>query len=265
MLDGTPKPKDSGMQEGGLRFVGASDIRKHAADFPGFVPGAGAKVVGGLDTSSAPCLDVWPGWRVDGDGTMEESMMHAANVTAAAHYADQAAKHAASTAHHTAQLAQWVSHLWAQHESLTAKVKELEDWKKRTLEDMRKLRDEHKQLRKKFPGGEEPKEETGVKKAVSMPVSSSQDGSSPDGTTMSGPPGLDLPRGASTPTTGEDNDSSPTKGADPGSFSFSPKEDGDGKNEGVNVTDMTVNGNNCQRAGASATYPLSCAVVWVEP
>jgi len=183
----------------------------------------------------------WGGMGGDEGTGMEGdmSMLNSANVTAAAYHADVAAKHAASTASHATLLAQWVQHLWYEHEALQAKVKELEDWKRRTLEDMRKLRDEHKLLRKKFGGGEEAKEESGVKKAMSMPVSSAQ-----AETPMSGPPpGLalpELPRMVTTSSAGEDDfsTSSPTM-----------KEDGDGKNEGVNVIDAhNADGTACQKA-----------------
>lgn len=61
--------------------------------------------------------------------------------TAAAH-AEVAAKHAAS-------LAQWVQYLWGTLATLQNKVQELEDWKRRALEDVRKLREEHRALKKK--------------------------------------------------------------------------------------------------------------------
>jgi hypothetical protein len=180
----------------------------------------------------------------DGSGGMEADMMH---VTAAAYHADVAAKHAASTANHATILAQWVQHLWHQHESLQSKVKELEDWKRRTLEDMRKLREEHKQLRKRF-GADEPKEDhvPGVRKSVSMPVTVSP-GLSPE-TPMSVPPGLDLPQ---TSTNEEDDVSSPASGglAAGGLARILSEDGGEGaQNEGVSVKDCALDGQTCQRA-----------------
>mmetsp|Transcript_95528 Transcript_95528/g.308332 ORF Transcript_95528/g.308332 Transcript_95528/m.308332 type:complete len:368 (-) Transcript_95528:229-1332(-) len=68
------------------------------------------------------------------------SSMHAVNATTAAYHADVAAKHAAS-------LAQWVQYLSGTLHHLQNKVADLEDWKKRALEETRKLRDEHKIMR----------------------------------------------------------------------------------------------------------------------
>jgi len=77
----------------------------------------------------------------NGDMAVDLNSIHAANATNAAFHADVAAKHAAS-------LAQWVQYLWGQIAQLQTKVVELEDWKMRTLDDMNKLRFEHKLLRK---------------------------------------------------------------------------------------------------------------------
>lgn len=77
------------------------------------------------------------------DITSDINNIHAANATCAAFHADVAAKHAAS-------LAQWVQHLYGQIASLQGKVVELEDWKARTLEDMSRLRTEHRFIRKKL-------------------------------------------------------------------------------------------------------------------
>lgn len=84
-----------------------------------------------------------------GDVSAELNNIHAANATCAAFHADVAAKHAAS-------LAQWVQYLWGQIGTLQSKVVELEDWKKKTTDDMHRLRVEHKTLRKKVaPDGDE--------------------------------------------------------------------------------------------------------------
>jgi len=88
--------------------------------------------------------------------------IHAANATCAAIQADVAAKHAAS-------LAQWVQYLWGQIASLQNKVVELEDWKTKTLDDMSKLRFEHKQLRRKVMP-EDQADEAALPKAISLPL-----------------------------------------------------------------------------------------------
>lgn len=67
----------------------------------------------------------------------------------AAFYADLAAKQADNCARHVTELAQWVHILWNQLHAMTSKVEELEAWKNKTLQDMRKLREEHKQLQKR--------------------------------------------------------------------------------------------------------------------
>eukprot|EP00913_Durusdinium_trenchii_P029691 g27828.t2 len=54
-------------------------------------------------------------------------------------------------------LAAYFQSLWGTVIHLQHKVQELEDWKKKALEDVRKLRDEHKVLRRKVLG-EEPVE-----------------------------------------------------------------------------------------------------------
>jgi len=77
-----------------------------------------------------------------GDFSAELNSIHAANATCAAFHADVAAKHAAS-------LAQWLQYLCCQIATLQSKVVELEDWKMKTLDEMNRLRFEHKLLRKK--------------------------------------------------------------------------------------------------------------------
>ncbi|CAJ1332452.1 unnamed protein product [Effrenium voratum] len=61
-----------------------------------------------------------------------------ANIAA---FADVAAKHAQS-------LAQWHDHLWRQIAALQRKVDDLEGWKKKTMDDISRLRFEHKVLRR---------------------------------------------------------------------------------------------------------------------
>eukprot|EP00439_Symbiodinium_sp_Y106_P044985 s1236_g5.t1 len=59
-----------------------------------------------------------------------------------------------------ADLAAYFQSLWVTVHQLQCKVSELEEWKKNALEDVRKLRDEHKVLRRKVYGDEP---ETGVR------------------------------------------------------------------------------------------------------
>jgi len=73
--------------------------------------------------------------------------MHAATAADAVHYA-AAAKEAERLANYSTMLAQWVQYLWALVGDMNQKINELEDWKQKTMEDVRKLRDEHKKLRK---------------------------------------------------------------------------------------------------------------------
>mmetsp|Transcript_95529 Transcript_95529/g.308338 ORF Transcript_95529/g.308338 Transcript_95529/m.308338 type:complete len:361 (-) Transcript_95529:417-1499(-) len=82
------------------------------------------------------------------------SSMHAVNATTAAYHADVAAKHAAS-------LAQWVQYLSMTLGHLQGKVTELEDWKRKAVDEVRKLRDEHKVLRQ-MALGEDAADERGA-------------------------------------------------------------------------------------------------------
>jgi len=173
------------------------------------------------------------GWPTEG-GWSEDADLHATNATAAAYHADVAAKHAASTAGHATVLAQWVQHLWSEQTKLQQKVSELEEWKRKTLDEMRKLREEHKQLRKKFGGPEDKEELQGVKRPNSMPVSLSP----VTPADMKAPPGLDLPPVSTVPAkpapiVTANEESSPDSGEG-------------GINEGVIVKEL--DGGGCQRA-----------------
>eukprot|EP00927_Polykrikos_kofoidii_P068165 TRINITY_DN63533_c0_g1_i1.p1 TRINITY_DN63533_c0_g1~~TRINITY_DN63533_c0_g1_i1.p1 ORF type:complete len:403 (-),score=80.42 TRINITY_DN63533_c0_g1_i1:95-1261(-) len=90
--------------------------------------------------------------------------LSASQATSAAWHADIAAKQAAS-------LAQWVQYLWNQVATLQHKVTELEDWKKKALDEMSKLRLEHKILRRKvLPDAEASDEVPHTPKAKSSPL-----------------------------------------------------------------------------------------------
>mmetsp|Transcript_3449 Transcript_3449/g.9377 ORF Transcript_3449/g.9377 Transcript_3449/m.9377 type:complete len:420 (-) Transcript_3449:484-1743(-) len=105
----------------------------------------------------------WPTAAGLGDMNQDLNSIHAANATCAAFHADVAAKHAAS-------LAQWVQYLWGQIASLQTKIFELEDWKKKTLDDMSKLRFEHKLLRRRLMPDDQAEDAGLPGKAKSLPL-----------------------------------------------------------------------------------------------
>lgn len=82
-------------------------------------------------------------WGPSGLDLAQEGLnsFHAANASCAAFQAEVAAKNAA-------QLAHWVQYLWGHIASLQTKVDELEDWKRRIMDDLNTLRFEHKKLRR---------------------------------------------------------------------------------------------------------------------
>lgn len=98
------------------------------------------------------------------ESMMDLGSMHAVSAAQAQYQADIAAQHAAS-------LAQWVQFLSRTVGHLQHKVTELEDWKKRALEDVRKLREEHKAIKRKVLGSEGPEDTPlGLPKAKSTPL-----------------------------------------------------------------------------------------------
>jgi len=112
------------------------------------------------------------------DVPQDLNSIHAANATCAAFHADVAAKHAAS-------LAQWVQYLWTQIASLQNKIFELEDWKKKTLDDMSKLRFEHKLLRRKLMPDDQGEDAGLPVKARSLPLLLAEHVDSGDSTSRS--------------------------------------------------------------------------------
>lgn len=84
--------------------------------------------------------DLWGTGHWEQEAMGGDFSVHAANATTAAYHADVAAKHAAS-------LAQWVQYLSGTLGHLQSRVTELEEWKRKALEETRKLREEHRQLR----------------------------------------------------------------------------------------------------------------------
>lgn len=95
--------------------------------------------------------------------TQEVGALHYENARASAWHADAAAKQAAS-------LAKWVEVLYSEVHTLQAKVNELEDWKRSTLDLMSTLRQEHKRLRRRMPPPEEG-EERPPDRTKSLPIS----------------------------------------------------------------------------------------------
>jgi hypothetical protein len=127
------------------------------------VAAKGLNVGAGEFTPGASIAGLTPGADLPMEGPQEQAKI-------AAHLAMTASQHAENLAQHTTALAQWVQKLYADQQNLQSKVTELEEWKKRTLEEMRKLRDEHKQLRKRY-GADEPlvAAPEGPRKVVSAP------------------------------------------------------------------------------------------------
>mmetsp|Transcript_36752 Transcript_36752/g.84847 ORF Transcript_36752/g.84847 Transcript_36752/m.84847 type:complete len:331 (-) Transcript_36752:170-1162(-) len=86
-----------------------------------------------------------------------------------------------------AEMAAYFQSLWVTVHQLQCKVTELEEWKKKALEDVRKLRDEHKVLRRKVYGDEpETRLERTSARAKTLPASQLLITDTP-------PPGLQLP------------------------------------------------------------------------
>lgn len=88
--------------------------------------------------------------------------MHAANAVVMTMHADAAAKHAAALGH-------IVHVLHAEVHALQSKVVELEQWKQSTLDDMNRLRFEHKLLRRRLGAEVDPDAAPLPQKAKSLP------------------------------------------------------------------------------------------------
>jgi len=131
-------------------------------------PGAGH----GADEVDEELGSDWGGaWSAEGM-LQEVNSIHAQHVTAVTSQATSAAWHADIAAKQAANLAQWVQYLWGQVATLQHKVTELEDWKRNALDDMSKLRMDHKVLRRKVMKEGDVAEEEDVPpapKAKSMP------------------------------------------------------------------------------------------------
>mmetsp|Transcript_56841 Transcript_56841/g.158305 ORF Transcript_56841/g.158305 Transcript_56841/m.158305 type:complete len:418 (+) Transcript_56841:101-1354(+) len=112
------------------------------------------------------------GWGSQEGLLHEVNNIHAQHVTAVTSQATSAAWHADIAAKQAASLAQWVQYLWSQVAALQQKVTELEDWKKKTLDEMNKLRLAHKAVRRKvLPEGDVVDEDVPpVPKAKSLPL-----------------------------------------------------------------------------------------------
>jgi hypothetical protein len=137
--------------------------------------------------------DVAAGLEFTASGAFDEASWAArvqadANAAAAA-----AAMHSASQNFNAMQLWQWVHNLQRENDELQRKVKELEQWKIRTLEEMRDLRKIQQSLKKRIgPSADEDREiekpPPGLKKTISPAPDNA-----PDLSKISSPPGLEPP------------------------------------------------------------------------
>jgi len=186
--------------------------------------------------------------------------MHAANAGCAAyHYADVATNYATS-------LAQWVQYLSATLNNLQYKVNELEDWKKRALEDVRKLRDEHKMLKRRVVG-DESASDSGLpgrsKSHSTLGSPTASESSSSKSTPARPPPGLEFSLDTAGVEVSKDESSTETSASTPcspaattpklpSSYSFSSDYAGTEHDlsllEGVHVSVAAVEGVPCERA-----------------
>merc|ERR1719158_2698832 len=89
---------------------------------------------------------------VDDGYNLEDYRIMAETASSNAAMASQAAH---SSAVYIQQLCQWVEYYKQQTADLLKKVKELEDWKKSTAESMRKLREDHRNLKRRCGYSEE--------------------------------------------------------------------------------------------------------------
>jgi hypothetical protein len=147
----------------------------------------------------------------------------------AAYQAEMASKHSVS-------LALWVQHLWGQVHLLQGKVNELEDWKRRALDEVRRLRDDQKELKLRVSdaaqegGGFPQKAKTVPAKGIPNPGP---------------PPGLSTPPGLRKEETADSfgNPSEHTSGYTSGSVATEA-----GQIEGIEVTEGEVDGKPCEIA-----------------
>jgi len=114
----------------------------------------------------------------DNSTLQELNTIHAQHVTAVSAQAANAACYADTAAKQASMLAQWVNYLWSEVSNLQMKVKDLEDWKRKALEDMNKLRTEHKALKRRVMPDDGTEEPPNVPKAKSLPAISAEDSSS---------------------------------------------------------------------------------------
>eukprot|EP00929_Paragymnodinium_shiwhaense_P108945 TRINITY_DN75298_c0_g1_i1.p1 TRINITY_DN75298_c0_g1~~TRINITY_DN75298_c0_g1_i1.p1 ORF type:complete len:358 (-),score=74.78 TRINITY_DN75298_c0_g1_i1:247-1320(-) len=208
----------------------------------------------GSDMPSALAADIpadeswgeaWEGPTTDLNALQHQHMtavtsLSASQATSAAWHADIAAKQAAS-------LAQWVQYLWNQVTTLQKRVMELEDWKKNTLDEMSKLRFEHKNLRRKaFPDGEADNAPP-LPKAKSVPVLIADTVES--GTTS--PTGMPVAKRKANKAQTESVLKLKGMGPPPGledSLDAREAENDDGNLEGVQVELLEVDGRTCMTA-----------------
>lgn len=152
----------------------------------------------------------------------------------AAYQADVASKHCVA-------LAQWVQYLWGEVHLLQGKVTELEEWKRKALDDVRKLRDDQKTLKSRVNG--EAPEEGLPAKAKTLPAIGREDMPNPGP-----PPGLSTPPGLRKDISQETVSSILMTGTLSGATSASVATEGDSMLEGVQVTTGEVEGKPCETA-----------------
>lgn len=144
----------------------------------------------------------------------------------AVHQAEVASKCAAGLANH-------IQYLWGTVMRLQGQVHELEDWKRKALEDVRKLRDEHKMIKRRVLGED----------AVPEPGSASQR-SKPSSVVDIPPPGL----GALPPKQESTSSVSGVSGASLLSQLSHITDIGEGNFEGVQMSTVTLDGTDFERA-----------------
>lgn len=168
-----------------------------------------------------------PGWL-----NQEMFGTRAMGAATAAYQAEMANKHCVA-------LAVWVQHLWQQVQLLQGKVVELEDWKRKALDDVRKLREDQKEL--KLQVCDAAHEGSGLpQKAVTLPAQGIQNPGPPPG--LSTPPGM---REDSVASSSFGNASEPTSGYISSSLTAA---EADGQLEGIQVTEGEVEGQPCEIA-----------------
>lgn len=104
-----------------------------------------------VDPAEAPLEDAWDAWAspppgLSGGGWPDQDFVLNAELASHAYSASTAAFHADIAVQNAARLAYCVQCLQLTIADLRHKISDLEQWKKTALEDVRKLREEHKEI-----------------------------------------------------------------------------------------------------------------------